>query len=88
MIGYDSYSVKQEHVQENPWRPLIVLSVLEAACQQYADCEVCHEPLGPLTEDKNHHASLNDGVVGDRVLHYCAAHCPACNRSVEDDDHL
>lgn len=82
-IGFDSYTVKQEHVQEEPWRPLQILTVLKVAAETEAECSVCHVALGPLLFDKNHHCSLNDGEVGDQVIHYCAEHCPNCGK--EDD---
>ena len=78
-IGYDSFTIKQEHVQETPWRDMVVASILTAASMVDAECCVCGEPLGPIIEDRNHHAGLNDEEIGDEVKHYCRKHCPACN---------
>lgn len=79
MIGFDSFTVKQEHVAENSWRTIMVLSILTTACAAEAECAVCHTPLGPVMIDNNHHATINDEEIGDDVVHYCEKHCPACN---------
>lgn len=79
MIGFDSFTIRQEHVQELPWRDMIISSILGAASMIEAECAVCHTPLGTILEDRNHHATLNDEEIGDAVIHYCRDHCPACN---------
>ena len=77
-IGFDSFTVKLEHAQEAPWVPAIEHASLMEAALQEAECSVCRMPLGPVVFDVNHHVGWENEEIRDKVVHYCAVHCPAC----------
>ena len=84
-IGFDSFTIKQQHVVETVHWDELQAMVLLPASMEVAECAVCKVVLGPLFADKNHHCCFDDLEVGDVYHHYCGAHCPACRKGHEHE---